>query len=115
VQATAGCDRGDQSSQPGSLVVVGITSLVGAIIACLSDRVLLTRVLAFGAVAHRRRGGRESIRPGHQASAAGRVRLTAARGRRSDGRPPAPIPARAAKSTHLECTGGSDLAAALGH
>ena len=35
----------------GSLVVVGITSLAGAITACRSGNVLLTRGLAFGAVA----------------------------------------------------------------
>ena len=59
----------------GSLVVVGLTSLVGALTARRAGNVLLGRGVAFGAVAIAGAvGGRTAVRPGARARPAGRVR-----------------------------------------
>ena len=83
----------------GSLVVVGITALWSRHRLPVRKRAAHQGACVRRGSYRRRHGGRESIWPGHRPGTAGRVRRAVARGRRSDGCPSAPIPARAARST----------------
>ena len=85
----------------GSLVVVGVTSLIGAVTAHRAGNVLLGRGVTFGVVAiGGAAAGREGLGPRPRAGAAGRVRRPDAARRRPDGRPAAPPRAAAAIPAH---------------
>ena len=77
----------------GSLVVVGLTSLISAVAAYRAGNVLLARGVTFGVVAiGGAAAGAKLSAHVSRARAAGGLRRADARGRRPDGRPPAARP-----------------------